>query len=321
MKISVALCTFNGQEYIQSQLNSIFNQTYLPDEIVICDDNSSDITLSLIHTIAQDSSIDVRVFKNATRLNVVKNFEKAISLCAGDIIFLCDQDDLWMPDKVEKMYSYFNENPTINVAFTNAYLINDSGSQFIDKRLFDVVNFTKLAQQYFLEGFGFELLNIGNRVTGATMAIRKEYVSHILPMSEMVGIVHDELIALTAIADRSIGFIDECLIKYRVHSTQKLGLGIWINLPPSSDIFKYRQINTLYRYLDVFSKDSKITERLNFIDKRRKIIKSFFGILLLVISAPDYKKFYSQYACTVMKNDISDFYKTSFDRLKRVIHD
>lgn len=319
-KISVALCTCNGEKYIHSQLNSIFNQTHLPDEIIICDDNSEDDTFNLVRGVTKESSIKIQIIKNTIRLNVVRNFEKAISLCTGDIIFLSDQDDIWMSDKVEKIYSYFDENPKINVVFTNAHLIDDNDLSFTDKTLFDAVNFTGLTQQYFMEGFGIELLNIENRITGATMAFRKKYVSQLLPFPELNGVVHDELIALPAIVNQSIGFLDDCLMNYRIHSDQKLGLGQWINLPPDSDIFKYSPTKEVYRHLDFFANDADATRRISFNDKRGKIIKSAFGLFFLIFSISDYKKYYSKYASVVIKDDISNFFKINATRLKRIIH-
>lgn len=320
IEISVALCTFNGEKYILSQLNSILNQTRLPDEIIICDDNSDDNTLNLISNLIYNSSIDIQIIKNSVRLNVVKNFEKAISLCTGDIIFLCDQDDVWLPDKVETISVFFNQNPKINVVFTNAFLIDDNDSRLTNKTLFDAVNFTGITQKYFTEGFGVELLNIDNRITGATMAMKKEYVSRLFPFPEIDGVVHDELIALSAIIDNSIGFINDCLINYRIHTSQKLGLGVWINSPPDSNVFKYHPVRIEYQNLNLLFNNSQLIERIDFVNERGRIIKSVFGLFLLVISIVDYKKFYSKHAFTVIKTDILDFYKTNIIRLKRLFY-
>src|SRR5688572_22956866 len=98
MTVSVALCTYNGANFIGEQLQSICSQTMSPNEIVICDDASTDKTISCIREIKNNyPAIDWKIVKNTSNLGYVKNFEQAISLASGDIIFLSDQDDVWLP--------------------------------------------------------------------------------------------------------------------------------------------------------------------------------------------------------------------------------
>lgn len=93
--ISVAMCTFNGEKYIKEQIESIINQSLVPDEIVICDDCSKDNTINIIKETLANWSGKANLIINEDNLGYRKNFEKAISLCNGDIIFLSDQDDVW----------------------------------------------------------------------------------------------------------------------------------------------------------------------------------------------------------------------------------
>ena len=93
--VSVALCTYNGERYLQEQLDSIYNQVMLVDEIIICDDNSQDNTLRIAHQFKDTHpELRIRIIENKNNMGVVKNFEKAISSCNGDIIFWSDQDDI-----------------------------------------------------------------------------------------------------------------------------------------------------------------------------------------------------------------------------------
>ncbi len=101
MKTSVAMCTYNGESYLDEQLQSILEQTEPIDEIVICDDGSIDKTLSIIEKFIK-AGTPIRLILNQKNLGYTRNFEKAICLCSGDIIFLADQDDIWMPEKVKK---------------------------------------------------------------------------------------------------------------------------------------------------------------------------------------------------------------------------
>jgi len=89
-KISIALCSYNGEKYIKEQLLSILKQTREPDEIIIVDDNSFDNTVAIINEVLEGFKIRWELIINPQNLGVTKNFEKAISLCKGDIIFTCD---------------------------------------------------------------------------------------------------------------------------------------------------------------------------------------------------------------------------------------
>jgi len=101
MTTSVALCTYNGAKYIEEQLRSIIDQTHRVNEIVVCDDGSIDETLEIVEKIKQQTSdIDFKISVNKPNLGVCANFDKAIHECSGDIIFLSDQDDIWMKNKL-----------------------------------------------------------------------------------------------------------------------------------------------------------------------------------------------------------------------------
>ena len=95
MNLSIALATYNGAVYLKEQLESIAAQTRTPDELVISDDQSTDDTLRVIEEFAATAGFPVRLSVNEANLGIAKNFEKAISLCRGDLIFLSDQDDVW----------------------------------------------------------------------------------------------------------------------------------------------------------------------------------------------------------------------------------
>mgnify|MGYP000901785680 CR=1 FL=1 len=102
-RISIAMAVFNGENYIREQLESIAGQTLPPAEIVICDDSNDDLTYQAIIAFDRRQPGLVHYHRNPVQLGVNKNFEKAISLCTGDMIFLSDQDDVWLPQKVELM--------------------------------------------------------------------------------------------------------------------------------------------------------------------------------------------------------------------------
>lgn len=100
MRISIAMATYNGASYLQEQLESLSNQTLLPFELVVCDDGSTDDTLSIVQSFAQSAPFPVRIYKNETTLGFADNFLSAASLCEGEWIGFCDQDDVWLPHKI-----------------------------------------------------------------------------------------------------------------------------------------------------------------------------------------------------------------------------
>src|SRR5437763_7661561 len=114
-RLSVAMCTYNGAHFLQEQLRSIAAQSLPIQEIVICDDFSEDETCAVVESFCREHPGLVRLQRNATRLGVSQNFAQAISLCQGDIIFLSDQDDSWLPTKVERMTALFTDDDTCAV--------------------------------------------------------------------------------------------------------------------------------------------------------------------------------------------------------------
>jgi glycosyltransferase involved in cell wall biosynthesis len=100
VNISVAICTYNGEKFLKQQLDSILLQTVCVNEIIICDDISTDSTIEILEAYQNKYPSLIKIFRNEKTLMTVKNFEKAITLTTGDIIFLADQDDIWCLNKV-----------------------------------------------------------------------------------------------------------------------------------------------------------------------------------------------------------------------------
>ena len=315
MKISVALCTYNGEKYIKEQLDSILNQTILPDEIVIFDDYSTDNTYEILKKIIFKPQIQIKLNQNKENINFIRNFEKAIINCSGDIILLSDQDDIWIENKIEKVIDYFNKNTNINVAFTNANLIDEKGDLFVSNTLFDIVNFRDKAKEYFRKGYGFELFNIANRATGATMAMRREFVFNNLPIRTFNSIYHDEYFTWYGINQNCLGFIDECLMNYRIHANQQIGIEKCLQDPNDNNIFKCRIIKEPLTEYDDFS--SFIKSKINFNNKRLLNIKSHYGLFRILFSFKQYIKLYRKCFFIFMISDIIDFISLNIKRLKR----
>jgi len=125
MKISVAMATHNAGQYLAEQLNSLSQQTRLPCELVVCDDCSTDETLAIVERFSEIAPFPIRIYRNESNLGFADNFLKAASLCSGDFVSFCDQDDVWLPSKLRDVQEAIETNPQINLILQNAYICNE----------------------------------------------------------------------------------------------------------------------------------------------------------------------------------------------------
>lgn len=218
MAISVALCTYNGAKFLETQLKSILAQTRPVDEIVVCDDGSTDETIKIITDFKNNYPSLISFHRNDTPLKVIKNFEKAISLCKGDIIFLSDQDDIWKNNKVEQVIDYFENNSGCLGVFSDAELIDHNGSS-LNTTMWDILSFKEFATDK-IDIFKYLVFH-GNVVTGACLALKKEAKPFILPFKKITDNLHDALIALKLAEINKLGIITNPLIQYRLHHSQQ----------------------------------------------------------------------------------------------------
>ena len=187
--ISVAMCTYNGEKFISKQLDSILAQTQSVDEIIICDDCSEDKTVAIVMEKLKISCVNYKIIKNDIRIGVTKNFQNAICNCSGDIIFLCDQDDVWKNNKVELICNKLKKEHEILLVFTDADLIDENFSVF-DNSLWETIKFKKTENYSVLDFFEKRF------VTGATVAFRKSLVEYIFPIPDCW--IHDAWLAVNA---------------------------------------------------------------------------------------------------------------------------
>ncbi len=313
MKISVAICTYNGAKYVLEQLKSIENQIRIVDEIVVCDDISTDNTWHILCDFKKQTDIPTTLIKNEKQLGVMYNFQKAIENCTGDIILLSDQDDIWYPNKSLVFEDYFAQNQDINFCFSNAELLLDgySENEIKEKTLFELLSFREKTQKICRDGFGLEVSQVLGRISGFTVGIRAEFRKKVLPfMPEYEYFIHDRQMALYAIEEESIDFIPECLTKYRIHSEQ------------TSNIYEYLRKNQLLPkkeeeiflppigndVIDYLEKRGFQSERFDFSKKRTQMIKSLVGGILILLKTKEYKKFYKQYSKIVLLQDLKSHF-------------
>ncbi len=219
-RTSIALCTYNGERFLARQLASIQKQTRLPDELVVCDDCSTDRTIEIIEDFARSASFPVRINRNERNIGFVANFERAIRLCEGDLIALSDQDDIWYPIRLERSQQEFIEHPEVGLVFSDADVVDDQ-DQSTGVRLWQNFGFTGELKHRMLAG-DYTVLTRHRFVTGATVMFRSRLRENCLPFGS--GWLHDEWMAPTAAAVSDVRLIDTPLIRYRTHASQQVGL-------------------------------------------------------------------------------------------------
>lgn len=290
MKISVALCTYNGEKFLSYQIDSILEQTISIDEIIVCDDGSTDSTIKILNSYKEKYPALFKIHINKKNLRSVKNFEKAISLCENDLIFLSDQDDIWVHNKVELILRVFENDENISVICTNGFGIDEQG------KLLDVVCTWDTIEIVRQKDFIFDYYNILNLVdnfcTGATMAIRKNIKKDIFPFPIKDGLHHDKWISLVATLKNKFYFLNEKLIYYRSHPSQQVG-------------------NVFYD-----KKDKDLIVNYFSIERQKKSFSDYKRLL---------KKFYIAYKkSSLLKKELPEqniFFENNLNEIKKRFHD
>lgn len=223
MRISVALCTYNGEKYLPQQLDSLLRQERPPDRIVIRDDVSTDGTWALLEafaTQARQRGIDVDLRRNAGNLGYVRNFEQALKATDGDLVFLCDQDDVWRVEKIRRMAGEFERRPRLGLLHTDARLVDGVGGD-LGLGLFEALEITpaEIAAEH--AGDAFDVLLRRNTVTGATTALRRTLLDALLPVPD--GWVHDEWLAMGTCVQAQVDCLAWPSIDYRQHGGNQIG--------------------------------------------------------------------------------------------------
>jgi glycosyltransferase involved in cell wall biosynthesis len=282
-RVSIAMATYNGGAFLAEQLRSFADQRRPPDELVICDDGSTDDTIALARGFAATSSFRVRVEQNSERLGYSRNFEKAISLCSGDLICFSDQDDSWFEDKISAVEAEFGQHRGV-MAVVNDQAIAERG--LIDSGVTVFGNTNRL-------GFPISYLTAGCCTT-----IRRELLPILLPFPAEIAY------------DQWIGFMSDLLgVKrllpvplqiYRRHganttspifaeaSPSVFGLLARFGLDDPRDGWR-REIETLSRYAErigsradaaaALAGDGKVEEALARLDREKKWLETRLDLL------------------------------------------
>jgi glycosyltransferase involved in cell wall biosynthesis len=207
--VSVVLASYNGARFIAEQLDSILGQTYPHIEIIIVDDASADETLAIVQAYCLKYE-SVKLYPGESNIGYLKNFERGILLSTGDYIAFCDQDDIWLPEKIEVL---MQERADHSLIYCNSELIDAAGKR-LGIRLTDLKN---------LKNFDSPLnYVVGGTASGHAMLVKREVVLQSLPWPYMV--THDYWVGFVSTFTSTMKFVDRVLVLYRQHDENVIGI-------------------------------------------------------------------------------------------------
>lgn len=221
-RISIVMATYNGEKYLPVQLQSLLNQTRKPDEVVICDDRSRDRTVEIAKRFIAENRLDHwKILENTTNLGYVRNFQKAMRIATGDILFLCDQDDIWCAEKLSVMCAVMEKNQQMDALVCGYDVIDANGMQIVPQpRKFYVppIGAGELTQVR-----GGKVL-YANMAQGCAGAYRRSIVDSYCQAEQCSVIPHDWALHMLAYERGGLYYLNRELIHYRVHADNVTGI-------------------------------------------------------------------------------------------------
>ena len=226
--VAVCMCTYNGARHLGEQLTSLGSQTRLPDEIVISDDGSKDGTLDLLERWAASACTSVSIEAREAPVGHVANLESALRRACSDIIFICDQDDRWSPEKVQRLAQVLEGSPAPAGAFCDSSIIDEAGDP-VAGSLWQTLRFVGAEQESVARGSGLQVLLRRNVVAGHALALRRARLDLLLPFPDVDHA--DWWLALGLLLDGGLVPLSERLVDYRLHSANAVGLRSRTSVP------------------------------------------------------------------------------------------
>ena len=221
LRVSVVMTTYNGAVHLREQLDSLAAQTRPPDELVVCDDGSTDATPEILAAFAGAAGFPVRVHRNAVNLGADQNFSHALSLADGDVLFCCDQDDAWDAGKLAAVAAIFEASPEVGMVLNDAEVADDA-LRPTGATLWQSLGFTPARQDHLEEGAAFYELTKSVVAYGCAMAFRADLRDLYLPVPPTASF--DHWIALCVAAVAPVRLVREPQQRYRQHARQVVGV-------------------------------------------------------------------------------------------------
>ncbi len=240
VRVSIALCTFNGKSFLDEQLESIFRQNYPLYELVIVDDHSTDQTYELLQRWKERYPDLIKLYRNEKNIGYDRNFEKALSYCSGDWIAISDQDDVWMEDKISALAELLRQPDVVlahgaSVTLKNGKLHYYSG-QLNRYRLF--------------EGNDSRKLFLCNQLSGHNMMFKRSLLAKALPLPEEMH--YDWWIALQATTMGKIKAVNRYLVHHRKH-----GENAFFSKKRKKNVLTFTNRLLLFKQINGYSAESQ----------------------------------------------------------------
>ena len=219
-KIDILLATYNGEKYIAEQIDSILNQTYKNIRLVISDDSSADKTREILKQYEQKDN-RIEVYYQEKNLGYVKNFEFLLKKVEDELYMLSDQDDVWLPEKVEKSVEIL-EKTQADLVFGDLEVV-DENLKTIYPSFGDFMLLNKKIKKYINS---YKLNYLYNCITGCTVLSKKKFIEKMLPFpTYSKHVIHDHWLGLIVSLNGKLVYIPEKYIKYRQHQKNQVGAG------------------------------------------------------------------------------------------------
>lgn len=262
-KVDILLATYNGEQYLREQLNSILSQSYSNFRLLISDDLSTDSTREILAEYVEKDK-RIIIFNQEKNLGVVKNFEFLLKKVENKYYMFSDQDDIWKENKIEKSIQTLEETNS-DLVYTDLEVV-DENLNVTYKSYWKLKGIYNKIKKY----NNFESLYLNNFVTGCTILSKKEFIKEVLPLPNTSKFVlHDYWIPLILSQKHKITYIEEPLIKYRQHKNNKVGSKKKTDELKSFEEIRSLFINVKKEHFTVFieNEDKFIDEKIKKLNK------------------------------------------------------
>ena len=261
-KVSIIMCTYNGERYLDAQIQSILGQIFTDFHLIIGDDCSSDKTYEILQKWKSKYPSKITLFKQERNIGYNENFARTISLATGDYVMISDQDDVWLPNKVGQQVAYMEKFPDVILTHhKEEKLINGEVQK-------EEVPLIRWAIDY--EGKDFRRFVLINVIAGHQIMFRKLLLDKIQPFPAGSDYVYDWWISTVALLHGRIGYLNEVLLYHRLHENNTwFTFDRSVNKITTKKSFYDGFIDNRYKYLKELKLDKKNT---HFIEKLRIIL-------------------------------------------------
>lgn len=262
--ISVAMSTYNGKEFVVEQLNSIVNQTLLPDEIVVIDDCSTDDTFYIVKEFSKNhNEILWNIKQNEENVGYIVNFFNVINICKGDIIILCDQDDIWEKNKVSVIYNLFERYPDM-LSLHMDYKLIDKNQISISER---EIGYKEDTYKYSIADFCKRL-----NYCGMSSAFRSTLKTNLNELNPVTLPTHDWVIHAIAAVKNGLYVSGEIVSLRRYHETN-----VALNIDKKVQRSGIEQrVNVVQNYLEYYQLVKRFNEKFGYINNKDYIEKLIY---------------------------------------------